>query len=58
VSGVVGVYFVPKISKSKPWRAAIGVNRRHLHLGMFATKEEAAAARAAAEETLREADGR
>jgi hypothetical protein len=51
-SGVVGVYHVPSASKSKPWRAQIGVNKRLVHLGMFATKGEAAAARVAAERDL------
>ena len=53
VSGIVGVYYTPTTSKSKPWRAAIGVNGRVIHLGMFATKDEAATARKAAENELR-----
>jgi hypothetical protein len=57
-SGIVGVYYVPNVSKASPWRAQIGANKRVIHLGMFATKAEAAAARAAAERGLREANGR
>ena len=49
-SGIVGVYHVPEASRSKPWRAQIGVGKRLIHLGMFATRDEAAAARAAAEQ--------
>ena len=49
-SGIVGVYHVPEASRSKPWRAQISVGKRLIHLGMFATRDEAAAARAAAEQ--------
>ena len=57
-SGIVGVYYSPDISRARPWRAQIGVNKRLIHLGMFATKAEAAATRAAAERELREPSGR
>lgn len=56
--GIVGVYYVPKLSKARPWRAPIGANKRFIHLGMFATTGEAATARAAAERGLREPGGR
>ena len=56
--GIVGVYYVPKVSKARPWRAQIGANKRLVQLGMFATKAEAATAQAAAERGLREAGGR
>ena len=49
-SGIVGVYHVPEASRSKPWRAQISVGKRLIHLGTFATRDEAAAARAAAEQ--------
>jgi hypothetical protein len=52
-SGIVGVYHVPEASRSKPWRAQISVGKRLIHLGMFATRDEAAAARAAAEQDQR-----
>jgi len=48
-SGVRGVVYQPSISASKPWRAQIMVNRRGIYLGLFATKDEAAAARQEAE---------
>lgn len=38
-----------KKSKANPWRAFISVNRRSVHLGLYATVEEAFAARRAAE---------
>lgn len=57
-SGIVGVYYRPEASKTKPWRAQISANKRRTHLGMFATKDEAAAAHAAAERDLRGAGGR
>jgi hypothetical protein len=57
-SGIVGVYYVPTASKATPWRAQMGANGRLIHLGMFATKDEAATARAAAERELRGAGGR
>lgn len=47
-SGVRGVQRVA-VSAVKPWRAQITVNRRNLHLGLFATEQEAVAARRAAE---------
>ena len=52
-SGIIGVYYAPSTSQSKPWRAQIGVDGRVIHLGMFATKEEAAAARLASERELK-----
>jgi len=52
-SGIIGVYYAPSTSRSKPWRAQIGVDRRVIHLGMFATREEAATARRSAEQRLR-----
>lgn len=48
-SGTRGVQHVPKLSASKPWRAQITVERRNIHLGLFATEAEAIAARRAAE---------
>jgi hypothetical protein len=48
-SGVRGVAYTA-LSKAKPWRAQIMVNRKNIHLGLFATKEEAVAARKAAED--------
>jgi hypothetical protein len=48
-SGVCGVVYAPSISAPKPWRAQIMVNRKGIYLGIFATKEEAAAARREAE---------
>jgi hypothetical protein len=47
-SGMRGVSLT-KLSKKKPWKAQIMANRKQLHLGLFATKEEAIAARIAAE---------
>lgn len=44
-SGVTGVYFA---KANKKYVAQIGVNRKRIHLGMFDTLEEAAAARAEA----------
>ena len=52
-SGIIGVYHAPNSSRTKPWRAQIGLDGRVIHLGMFATREEAAAARRAAELELR-----
>lgn len=47
-SGVRGV--APSAASSvRPWRAQITVMRRNVHLGLFATKEEAVAARRSAE---------
>jgi hypothetical protein len=48
-SGVRGVGYVPKLSPLRPWRAQIMVNRRMIHLGLFESKDEAIAARRAAE---------
>jgi hypothetical protein len=45
-SGVMGVYWHKAAGK---WRAQIMVNGRQIHLGYFAAKEEAIAARKAAE---------
>ncbi len=47
-SGARGVSRVAS-AKWKPWRAQIMVNRRAIHLGMFATRDEAIVARRAAE---------
>lgn len=46
VSGVMGVRFRPK---QGDWRAEICVNGKNKHLGLFATKDEAAKARLQAE---------
>lgn len=48
-SGVRGVQHVPVMSPKRPWRAQLGAGRFNYHLGLFATKEEAIAARRAAE---------
>ena len=48
-SGVRGVCYQPKLCASNPWHAQIMANRRGIHLGLFATKEEAVAARRQAE---------
>lgn len=48
-SGIRGVSYCPRLSKRNPWLAQITANRRHVHLGMFPTKEEAIAARRKAE---------
>ncbi len=48
-SGMRGISYQPRLSPSKPWRAQITVNRQNHHLGLFATKDEAAAARRQAE---------
>lgn len=48
-SGIRGVSFCPQISALNPWKAQIMVNRRAIHLGMFATEAEAIAARRGAE---------
>lgn len=47
-SGIRGVRCRPGQSKTKPWEARIKVGGRFIHLGSFATQEEAVAARAAA----------
>jgi hypothetical protein len=48
-SGIRGVSYSPELSIRSPWRAQIMVGRKQRHLGLFATKEEALAARRAAE---------
>jgi hypothetical protein len=48
-SGARGVGFVPDLSSTNPWRAQITVNKKNMHLGMYPTKEDAIAARQAAE---------
>lgn len=48
-SGVRGVNYCPQLSASRPWRAQITVNGKNSHLGLFATRDEAIAARRAAE---------
>lgn len=45
--GIKGVCFNPR-ARSRPYRASIWVDGRNIHLGCFATAEEAAAAYAAA----------
>lgn len=45
-SGYPGVYWCPRDRK---WRAEIWFQRKHIHLGMFASKEEAVSARTSAE---------
>lgn len=50
-TGVRGVSYAPRLSPNKPWRAQITVDRQNKHLGLFATREEAEAARRAAEAT-------
>lgn len=52
VSGVRGVQHVPRLSTRSPWRAQITVDGRNLHLGLFATRNAAVAARRAAEVRL------
>jgi len=47
-SGIRGVQRT-SLSASKPWRAQITVNRKNLHLGLFATEREAVDARRTAE---------
>jgi hypothetical protein len=44
-TGIRGVSYCPRLSPSNPWRAQITVNRKNLHLGLFATREEAVTAR-------------
>lgn len=41
-SGFRGVWLDSHGGKDRPWRAKITVNRRNVHLGSFATAEEAA----------------
>ena len=48
-SGIRGVQHVPHLSARKPWRAQITINRKNFHLGLFATQDEAVAARREAE---------
>jgi len=47
-SGMRGVTFTTHSTK-KPWKAQIMANKKQIHLGLFATKEEAIAARKTAE---------
>lgn len=47
-SGVAGVYWAPR---QKRWKASIHVNRKNLHLGYFASIEDATAARRQAQST-------
>lgn len=50
-SGFRGVSYIDrKSARGKPWRASITVDGKHIHLGVFATAEEAARSRRAAEE--------
>lgn len=48
-SGHRGVVFAARSSASRPWRAQIGVDRKGISIGYFATKDEAIEARRAAE---------
>lgn len=48
MSGVRGVRFNLKSSKSKPWEVLIKHNYKQIYIGRYATKEEAIAARYAA----------
>ncbi len=48
-SGVRGVSYAPRLSETKPWRVQIMVDRKQLHVGLFVSKDEAIAARQAAE---------
>lgn len=48
-SGIRGVAYRPSLSARNPWRAQIMVDRRQIHLGLFATEAEAVARRRAAE---------
>ena len=47
MSGFSGVYF-DKVVKRKPWKASIRCDNKQIHLGYFDTKDEAIAARKAA----------
>jgi hypothetical protein len=48
-SGVRGVSRRSHLSATRPWLAQITVNRKNVYLGVFATQEDAVAARRAAE---------
>lgn len=48
-SGVRGVACRAHLSAAKPWLAQITVARKNIYLGVFATRDEAVAARRAAE---------
>ena len=48
-SGIRGVSFCPRLSPRNPWRVQITVNRKNLHIGLFATVEDAIEARKNAE---------
>lgn len=48
-TGVRGVQYYKDFCPTKPWRAQITAEGQNYHLGMFATMEEAVAARHAAE---------
>lgn len=48
-SGIRGVQHVPHLSSHNPWRAQITVERKNIHLGLFATRPKAVAARREAE---------
>lgn len=49
LTGIRGVQHAPKLSPSRPWRAQISFRHHNYHLGLFATKDEAIAARRAAD---------
>jgi hypothetical protein len=51
-TGLRGVNYTPHLSPSKPWRAQITANRKNVHLGLFATRDEALVARRQAEREL------
>lgn len=44
VTGFKGVSYLPNSSKKKPWRAGIKYHGHGVHLGLYATPEEAARA--------------
>ena len=48
-TGIRGVNYYPHLSETHPWKAQIKVNYKSFHLGMFASRDEAIAARKAAE---------
>lgn len=48
-TGEKGVYFAANDRRRKKWKAYIGIGGRWVHVGRFATREEAVAARNAAE---------
>ncbi len=43
-SGFKGVFWYPNNCKSRPWQVGIGVKRKYLYIGNYATVEEAALA--------------